>query len=515
MMNYSLITICFISFCCQALATLPAPVNLTVESVNFEYSLRWDPGPGMPPGTNYRVRIRCHGRKPKTLRVANSSIAAVKETLQDYIQDVLETYNISVRAVNHGERSNWTNQTFTPFVDTRLGPPEVTVLGCGDCLNLTITLPRGKANESISEIYHIFDYHISWKNAADGRVWNVSTTENNIVQRNLQTGSRYCVRVGFHLNTNKNTLPSDWVCALTSPVKSSPVIPILASISTLLILGGLVFLGLNCSMTDLLMLKVPHPKKIFVKSNSYQCYIAEAITPDAVTCEPKGKEKSGGAVAQQPTAGACEEEEEEEEDSGGDNGYENRAGGVLEGSSSSAASHNATDSSSSAVATTLSTVETSGSSVMASEEPEWAGTPTGDGTQVLALEPRKELDTADGDTVLGENVNLLSVMLGGPEGVAELTGALWEPTGSGEWPVGLGGASSERRTDGGVENADSAPLLTLPACAQTDAHSLLLHANWDAHDLHLHANWSQEGENEDVDEEEEEGDAECSGYMRR
>lgn len=38
-----------------ALGSLPAPVNLSIRSVNFNHTLRWDPGAGTPPGTRYRV----------------------------------------------------------------------------------------------------------------------------------------------------------------------------------------------------------------------------------------------------------------------------------------------------------------------------------------------------------------------------------------------------------------------------------------------------------------------------
>ena len=44
-----------VAFLLAALTSLPAPVNLSVKSVNFRHVLRWDPGPGTPPGTEYRV----------------------------------------------------------------------------------------------------------------------------------------------------------------------------------------------------------------------------------------------------------------------------------------------------------------------------------------------------------------------------------------------------------------------------------------------------------------------------
>lgn len=43
------------AFVLAALTFLPAPVNLSVKSVNFHHVLRWDPGPGTPPGAEYRI----------------------------------------------------------------------------------------------------------------------------------------------------------------------------------------------------------------------------------------------------------------------------------------------------------------------------------------------------------------------------------------------------------------------------------------------------------------------------
>lgn len=43
------------AFLLTALTSLPAPVNLSVKSVNFHHVLHWVPGPGTPTGTEYRV----------------------------------------------------------------------------------------------------------------------------------------------------------------------------------------------------------------------------------------------------------------------------------------------------------------------------------------------------------------------------------------------------------------------------------------------------------------------------
>ncbi|XP_035266265.1 interferon lambda receptor 1-like [Anguilla anguilla] len=512
-MNYVLIAIFFLQCCCQVLAALPAPVNITVESVNFEHSLRWDPGPGTPPGTTYRVRYSRDSKQMQTLHVPDSSAAVVKQTLQNCTQDVLELCTIEVRAVHRNRKSEWRKKEFTPFTDTLLGPPEVTVSVCGDCLNLTVTLPRGKAELSISQIYHVFTYRIFWKHATENKVWNTSTTKNSLVLQNLEPAAQYCVQVQLQVNTNKHTLPSGWVCAFTSSRSQIPVLIILACVSGLLILGGLVLVGLIHTGV-LCTLKTQLPRVMYLaEAHSYYYFYVEETTPDTVICDSGCRKKGGGAVAQEPRRCSNEEEEEddeEEEDNAGDSVYVNRMAGHLEGTSSGTASHDTTGSFSTA-ATALSTAESSGNSGVAGEEPEWAEPPGGDGILGLSEgggERQKNLgETMDGDTDPGEDVNLLSVVLWAVDGqgVAEdQTGGLWgwQPpllsTGSGDRPAMLG---ADRRADS-PELIHAAPLLTLPDCEQTVTHS---------HYLQTHANWKEEVEEEEEEEEEEE----CSDYMRR
>uniref|UniRef100_A0A8C5G6Y2 Interferon alpha/beta receptor 2-like n=1 Tax=Gouania willdenowi TaxID=441366 RepID=A0A8C5G6Y2_GOUWI len=64
-----------------ALALLPAPVNISVNSINFDHSLLWDPGPGTPPGTQYKIFKWKNG---------NGKLSKVRNILQSFTLENLE-----------------------------------------------------------------------------------------------------------------------------------------------------------------------------------------------------------------------------------------------------------------------------------------------------------------------------------------------------------------------------------------------------------------------------------------
>ncbi|KAG9331076.1 hypothetical protein JZ751_020274, partial [Albula glossodonta] len=190
-MNYILKNIYFLQLCQCALGSLPAPINVIVESLNFEHKLRWDPGPGSPPDTTYIVQYSpCHNAK-LPLHVPNYMVAVVKQTLQQCTsRDPWLTYTIKVRASHHGKKSPWGETQFSPSSDTVLDPPVLTVSGCGDCLTLSITFP-----EFIQQVYGQIHYNISWKRAGHSEVGTLFMKSSRVELQYLERGMEYCVRV--------------------------------------------------------------------------------------------------------------------------------------------------------------------------------------------------------------------------------------------------------------------------------------------------------------------------------
>ncbi|NXR26757.1 INRA2 protein, partial [Cinclus mexicanus] len=101
-----------------------------------------------------------------------------------------------------------------------LGPPEVNITSCPNCINITIKLPtshfrnKGKLL-SLINIYEELDYIITLK-SQDGehKRPRQRTTEEvfSTVIGDLYPSRNYCVSVAITASLNKNAMPSPWKC---------------------------------------------------------------------------------------------------------------------------------------------------------------------------------------------------------------------------------------------------------------------------------------------------------------
>ncbi|NXR51227.1 INAR2 protein, partial [Hippolais icterina] len=101
-----------------------------------------------------------------------------------------------------------------------LGPPEVNITSCPNCINVTIRLPashfrdRGKL-QSLIDIYEELYYDITLK-SQDGehKRPRQTTTEEvfSTVIEDLYPSRNYCVSVAVTASLNKNSIPSPWKC---------------------------------------------------------------------------------------------------------------------------------------------------------------------------------------------------------------------------------------------------------------------------------------------------------------
>ncbi|NWI36078.1 INRA2 protein, partial [Picathartes gymnocephalus] len=101
-----------------------------------------------------------------------------------------------------------------------LGPPEVNITSCPNCINITIKLPtphfrnEGKL-ESLIDIYDEMDYNITLK-SLDGehKRPRQKTTEElfSTVIGELYPSRNYCVSVAVSASLNRHFIPSPWKC---------------------------------------------------------------------------------------------------------------------------------------------------------------------------------------------------------------------------------------------------------------------------------------------------------------
>ncbi|XP_028292104.1 interferon alpha/beta receptor 2-like [Gouania willdenowi] len=200
-----------------ALALLPAPVNISVNSINFDHSLLWDPGPGTPPGTQYKIFKWIRGYKHTEL--LNSTTTSLKLKL-----GIRKTYGFTIQALYNLTTSPSSKEVFfTPFSDTKIDPLELSLAGCGNCLKIKILLPKPDPHSGINDIQEFYkaNFTVSWRKNGNGKLSKHFTRRTAFTLENLEQGAEYCVQVHMNTNLNKNIDPSTLKCILTSPPQTS------------------------------------------------------------------------------------------------------------------------------------------------------------------------------------------------------------------------------------------------------------------------------------------------------
>ncbi|XP_064799960.1 uncharacterized protein LOC135518928 isoform X2 [Oncorhynchus masou masou] len=253
-----------------------------------------------------------------------------------------EEYRLCVQASYERSESPLTVITFTPFTQTVIGPPTLSLDGCGNCLVINITLPE---METIQNVYGSnVHFQIYWKRAGETRIKETRTTHLSYMLENLNMGAEYCVRVHTMITTNQKTQLSEWRCAYTSIVEANRVPAVVAGVSVLLIVSGaglmvlmfvLLYTGFLCK------LKTHLPRSLTALVEGY-LVTPERTVPDlvSISSEPDQQGKALTTKAHHNRensnrAGEEEEDEEEEEEGGNGTVYMDRDVGLSFDSSSS------------------------------------------------------------------------------------------------------------------------------------------------------------------------------------
>ncbi|XP_038575686.1 interleukin-20 receptor subunit alpha-like isoform X2 [Micropterus salmoides] len=295
------------------LSSLPAPVNVSVDSVNFRHVLRWDPGPGTPPGTQYMIIRRVKGKNGKPLP-HNVTQTSLKLRLHHF-----KTYYLMVQASYNQTLSPESSKVvFTPFEDTKIGPPQLSLTGCGNCIQINISLPEADGQSGIPDIQELYDadFRVSWRKH-NATVESFKTKDRNLTIENLQYGMEYCVQVHTEAYLNKNTMPSDWKCTFTSIVERSRGPLVVGSVAALLMLVvGVLMTSMFCLYYTGLLCKQKLHRALIMTQYRDNILTTERIIPDpiSISSESDKRRKHNNPTLPQPaTRGANAEGEGEEE----------------------------------------------------------------------------------------------------------------------------------------------------------------------------------------------------------
>nr|XP_043907716.1 interferon alpha/beta receptor 1a-like isoform X2 [Solea senegalensis]XP_043907724.1 interferon alpha/beta receptor 1a-like isoform X2 [Solea senegalensis] len=299
----------------SVLATLPAPRNTSVVSVNFHNILRWDPGPGTPPGTEYIISRRLYGKK-RNVQVNVTTSTSIQLKLHSNLK-----YLLTVQASFNQSRSLGSSSVFCPYEDTKIGPPVVSLAGCGDCIEINISLPQADRSSGINDIHQFYGAQFRILCRGKETLVDYLTKKMNNIIPNLYAGVEYCVQVDTKITVNKNTEPSAWKCIYTSIVEPhrEPVVLGAGAALLILVLGVLIALIFCLHYTGFLCTLKTLPRAIIIVSKGY-ILSPDGTTPDPISISSEMvKQRSQNNPTILHTAPEDEEEEEEEvEEEGGE-----------------------------------------------------------------------------------------------------------------------------------------------------------------------------------------------------
>ncbi|KAL6101097.1 uncharacterized protein ACO6RY_08100 [Pungitius sinensis] len=287
--------------------SLPAPSNVSVSSFNLEHTLCFLPGLETPSDIRFTVQIlRLRRTMWRPVTACSELRAGQTCDLTHVFKEPSDPYRARVQAFTFTQTSNWTvSEQFTPLSDTVLGPPDVSLSGCGNCLLLHITLPT-KALKQLKQLYRRVVLHV--RRSRDGAQFNLSlpyNEENKISY--LQQGVEYCVSVSVTSLINYNCVASTPRCAFTSlPLPTSSLHMLLS------------LLGPFCALAFLLVglfvcggqLSFKIRRQPLQRTLSYVIHwpngrIAPAVASDEMSALHQHREGSADCLLPGPASSSC------------------------------------------------------------------------------------------------------------------------------------------------------------------------------------------------------------------
>ncbi|XP_056910082.1 interferon alpha/beta receptor 2-like isoform X2 [Takifugu flavidus] len=242
--------------------SLPAPTNLSITSFNMEHTLSFLPGPLTPPSCRFAVETLHPRRKRLWTPVAGCSRLKAGRTcnLTRAFEDPFDQYQARVRGFVSNLTSRWTvSKWFQPLTDTVLGPPDVSVSGCGNCLLLQFNTSSDWRLRKMIGFYR--ELVVVVRRSRDGAQFSLNLRyQDNMVVTYLQPGVEYCVTVSMKSFFKSTSVASEPHCAFTSRPQHATTLYVACALvgafcSLVLFLVGRVVCGSRLSSTLLKTLK--------------------------------------------------------------------------------------------------------------------------------------------------------------------------------------------------------------------------------------------------------------------
>ncbi|XP_075886761.1 interferon alpha/beta receptor 2-like isoform X2 [Nelusetta ayraudi] len=228
-------TLAWLPHVLTAVNELPPVVNLTLNSVRFNHTLTWEPGPGTPDGVRYAVSVHTESgtswlpvvgceRVQRPLLACDLTLA---------LPDPHQTYLANVTALLEG----WTPgsallEGIEPIRETKLDPPRLVVTPCDKGALCVEVLPPV---ENLRTIYQELNFQLEIKTAGTLHKM-VRCPSRERVLENPVAGRQYCISICFLDRVGSGCSPP--VCASTgSTFDSDALISILLCLLVLAVVA--------------------------------------------------------------------------------------------------------------------------------------------------------------------------------------------------------------------------------------------------------------------------------------
>ncbi|XP_068428537.1 interleukin-10 receptor subunit beta [Clinocottus analis] len=183
-------------------AELKPPENLTMITMNTNYTLSWDwDQSAVNFTTQYVARFKLKAKtKSPVWSTACQKTSRRSCDLTKLNLFYLGIYVLRVQADVNGHVSDWVQIEFCPDQDAALGPPSKVALSpAGSDLEIVISDPLTSTNNSMKENHPNLYYHILyWERSLDTQVLKsqtLSSTANIVTLPDLKAWTWYCVSV--------------------------------------------------------------------------------------------------------------------------------------------------------------------------------------------------------------------------------------------------------------------------------------------------------------------------------
>ncbi|XP_015354176.2 interleukin-20 receptor subunit alpha [Marmota marmota marmota] len=210
--------------------SLPKPTNITFLSVNMKNVLQWNPPEDLQGiEVRYTVQYFIYGQKKWLNKSECRNINRTYCDLSAETSDYEHQYYAKVKAIWETNCSKWTETgRFYPFLETQIGPPEVTLTTDEKSISIVLTAPeKWKRNPedrtvTMQQIYSNLKYNVSVYNTKSKRMWSQCVTNHTLVLSWLEPNTLYCVHVeSFVPGPPRHMRPSQKQCVSTLEDPSS------------------------------------------------------------------------------------------------------------------------------------------------------------------------------------------------------------------------------------------------------------------------------------------------------